>query len=116
MTLNQYQREAERTMPMESDRFPLFYSATMTLHALFGLGAEVGELYGLYQKIYQGHELDMEHAKKELGDILWMVAEFATANGWTLEDVAMTNINKLRLRYPNGFEEEKSLNRDPSDI
>ena len=54
--------------------------------------------------------------KKELGDILWMIAEFCTAHGWKLEDVMHLNIIKLKARYPEGFSGEKSLHRKTGDI
>lgn len=54
--------------------------------------------------MYQGHVLSKNHIKRELGDILWMVAEYATSQGWKLQDVAETNLEKLNARYPNGFE------------
>lgn len=110
MDLNEYQRLASRTI-----NHNLSYNA-MTRHALFGLCGEVGELHSLYQKVYQGHSLDLEHAKKELGDLLWFVAEYCTATGLKLEDVAQTNIDKLKARFPEGFSEEKSLNRAEGDI
>lgn len=85
-------------------------------HALHGMSAEVGELHGLYQKKHQGHGFDEEHAKKEVGDILWMIAEYCTANGWNLEDIMQLNIDKLRERYPDGFDPERSLHRAEGDI
>ena len=57
-----------------------------------------------------------EHAKKELGDLLWFIAEYCTAMGWTLEEVMEQNIEKLKARYPKGFEYEKSLNREEGDV
>lgn len=33
-------------------------------HALHGMVSEIGELHGIYQKTYQGHEFNEEHAKK----------------------------------------------------
>ena len=42
-------------------------------HALFGMASEIGELHALYQKRYQGHAFDDEHAQKELGDLLFTV-------------------------------------------
>ena len=57
-----------------------------------------------------------EHAKKELGDLLWFIAEYCTAMGWTLEEVMTQNIEKLKARYPKGFEYEKSLNREEGDV
>ena len=57
-----------------------------------------------------------EHAKKELGDLLWFIAEYCTAMGWTLEEVMEQNIEKLKARYPKGFEYDKSLNREEGDV
>lgn len=109
-SLNDYQKDASRTIPTPNE------PGAMKNHALFGLCSEIGELHGLYQKLYQGHKFDKDHAKKELGDILWMVAEYATAMGWSLEDVAKTNIEKLQKRYPDGFDSDKSLHREEGDI
>lgn len=54
--------------------------------------------------------------KKETGDILWFVAEYCTAMGWKLDDIAQMNIEKLRRRYPDGFEAERSLHRMEGDV
>ena len=109
MTLDEYQDLAARTISTP-------YIDEMEKHALSGLVSEVGELHGLYQKLYQGHEWDGDHAKKEVGDVLWFVAEYCTAMAWSLEEIAEMNIEKLRARYTNGFEEERSLNRKKCDI
>ncbi len=110
MTGNEYQRLAARTIRKDLD------VTQMRAHALFGMSSEVGELMGLYQKIYQGHEFDEAHAMKETGDILWMIAEYCTARGWSLEQVMEMNIQKLRERYPEGFDAEKSLHRREGDV
>ena len=85
-------------------------------HALLGLSAECGELCGIFQKEFQGHEVTREHVVKEAGDILWMLCEFLTVEGINLTEVMDTNIEKLTARYPNGFEPAKSLNRAKGDI
>lgn len=85
-------------------------------HALFGLSAEVGEVTSLYQKYLQGHQLDIEHLKIEIGDVLWMVAELCTAMDLRMSEVAEGNNAKTTSRYPNGFESERSLNREVGDI
>lgn len=108
MTGNEYQVLANRTMSCEN--------GMAENHALFGMVGEIGELHSLYQKIYQGHPFDEDHAKKELGDLLWFVAEYCTAMGWKLEDVMQLNINKLKARYPEGFDAEHSLHRAEGDI
>lgn len=110
MTLNEYQSAAARTI--RSDMRPW----EVENHALHGLSAEVGELHSIYQRLYQGHEADDEHTKKEIGDILWFVAEYCTSRGWFLDDIAQLNINKLKARYPDGFEAERSLHRKEGDI
>lgn len=110
MELNEYQREAQRYINQELS--PELVEA----HALNGMCAEVGELHGIYQKMYQGHVLSKNHIKRELGDILWMITEYATSQGWELQDVAETNLKKLEARYPNGFEVDKSLHRKAGDI
>lgn len=109
MTGNEYQKLAMRTVPDISD-------SDREKHALHGIVSEAGEIHGLYQKVYQGHTIDKEHAKKELGDLMWFIAEYADANGWKLSDIMQMNIDKLKARYPQGFDSEKSLHRKEGDI
>lgn len=110
MNANKYQELAARTIN------PRLYDYEIEQHAIHGLAGEVGELHSIYQKCYQGHDFDEEHAKKELGDLLWFVAEYCTAMNWELEEVMELNIEKLMKRYPDGFEDVKSINREKGDI
>ena len=110
MTGNEYQALAARTIGKDMGLIQ------QEKHALHGMVGEIGELHSLYQKRYQGHAFDDNHAKKELGDLLWFIAEYCTARGWTLESVMQTNIDKLIDRYPQGFSAERSLHRKPGDI
>ena len=110
MTFDEYQKLAYRTVSHKDN------VAAMEYHALHGLSGEVGELHSLYQKVYQGHHFDVEHAKKECGDIFWFLAEYCTAMGWSMSEVAETNINKLKARFPDGFSAERSLNRAKGDV
>ena len=110
MLANEYQKLAARTINQN------LCIAAQREHALHGMAAEVGELHGIFQKVLQGHELDEEHLKKECGDILWMIAEFCTAHGWELEEIMQMNIDKLKARYPEGFDPEKSQHRKVGDI
>jgi NTP pyrophosphatase (non-canonical NTP hydrolase) len=110
MTLKEYQELAGRTMPTVT-----LYE--LEFHALFGLVGEIGELHSIYQKKYQGHTGDTEeHRKKELGDLLWFAAEYCASQGWSLDEIARLNIDKLKARYPKGFESERSLHRAEGDI
>jgi NTP pyrophosphatase (non-canonical NTP hydrolase) len=110
LTGNEYQQLASRTINQALTTYG------KRQHALFGMAAEVGELLGLYQKSYQGHELIEEHEQKEIGDILWMIAEYCTTQGWELDDIMALNIEKLKARYPEGFDAEHSLHRKDDDI
>ena len=77
---------------------------------------EIGELHSIYQKVYQGHVDTDEHKMKEVGDLLWFIAEYCTAHKWNLEDIMTMNIEKLQKRYPQGFDIEHSLHRVKGDI
>ena len=111
MTGNEYQRLAARTIGQNMTRMDRKY------HALHGMVSEIGELHGIYQKRYQGHhENGDEHRKKELGDLLWFIAEYCTASGWELEEIMQLNIDKLKARYPDGFSAERSEHRAEGDI
>ena len=56
------------------------------------------------------------HMKRELGDIMWYIAQGCIALGISLEDVLDTNIQKLEARYPDGFEAFRSEHRKEGDI
>ena len=111
MTFDEYKDLAMRTCSIPYDR-----KEDRLYHAAFGLASEAGEVTGRLQKGYQGHEIDPEHLKKELGDCLWMIAEACDALDISMNDVAETNIEKLKKRYPEGFSAERSLHRAEGDI
>lgn len=110
MDASVYQALAARTINKNLSR------AEMKLHALHGMSAEVGELHGIFQKCYQGHRVQTEHLKKEAGDICWMLAEFCTVMGWDLSEIMELNIEKLKARFPEGFDPDKSMHRAEGDV
>jgi len=106
LTLNRYQSLANRSAGAggEGDQ-------RLVVSAL-GLAGEAGEFANLVKKMTaHGHPFDPESLKDELGDVLWYLAEAATAVGLNLEDIASQNVDKLIKRYPEGFSEEHSINR-----
>ena len=106
MTINEYQKLAMTTLN------PALTEKEVVINAGMGLCGESGEVIDLIKKWFaQGHELNRERIIDELGDIAWYIAEMATALGVTLEDVLTHNIDKLKSRYPDGFNAEKSINR-----
>ena len=65
---------------------------------------------------FQGHTLDPDHIAKELGDVAWYLAISAHAIGYGLDEIFQMNIDKLRARYPDGFDQERSQHRAAGDI
>ena len=111
MTINEYQKEALRTESGMSKEYPRI------LNGLMGLNGEAGEAIDLLKKVYfQGHTLDREHLAKELGDVAWYLAISADAIGYDLETVLQMNVDKLRARYPYGFDKEHSIYRSENDV
>lgn len=87
------------------------------INGLFGLSGEVGELTDMVKKwIFHESSFDEEHAKKELGDVMWYVAMICESFNWSLDEIMQMNIEKLEKRYPNGFDVIKANNRSPEDV
>ena len=111
MNVNEYQKLAMTTLNPELNRKEVLINSVM------GLCGESGEAIDIVKKWFaHGHALDREHLKKELGDIAWYLAEAATAMDLSLEDILRANIEKLKKRYPEGFEARRSLIRLDGDL
>lgn len=85
-------------------------------HALFGLCSEVGEIHSIFQHEYQGKPADKEKVIDECGDLLWFLCELCDSFFINLSDVMEYNINKLKARYPQGFDVERSERRHESEL
>ena len=106
MTINEYQQLAMRTLNPELSQKDVLINGVM------GLCGESGEAIDIVKKwLAQGHELDKEHLAKELGDIAWYLAETAYALDIPLESILQGNIDKLRKRFPEGFDTVRSVER-----
>ena len=111
MTVNEYQKLAMTTLN------PKLNKKNVLINSVMGLCGESGEAIDIVKKwMAQGHDLDRQHLAKELGDIAWYLAEASTALDVPLEDIFRANIEKLKKRYPEGFETEKSLVRLDGDL
>ena len=107
MTVNEYQKLAMTTLNPALDRKDVLINGVM------GLCGESGEAIDIVKKwLAQGHELDKEKLAKELGDIAWYLAKTATALDLNLEDIFAANIEKLKKRYPQGFDSDRSIHRE----
>ena len=106
MTPNEYQKLAMTTLNPKLSR------QDVLLNGVMGLCGEAGEAIDLVKKhLHQGHLLDREKLIKELGDVAWYLAETAWALDVPLEEVLEGNIQKLRSRYPEGFDTARSVER-----
>ena len=120
MTLNEYQEKAMSTCVDKSYNYSYMSE---------GMGSEVGEFKGKVAKGIRKGNIKissnslvllapkseragiLEGLKSELGDILWFVAGMASVMGWTLEDVAQGNVDKLASRQQRGVIDGNGDNR-----
>lgn len=111
MQVNDYQQQAMTTLN------PALSKRDVLINSVMGLCGESGEAIDIVKRwMAQGHELDREHLKKELGDIAWYLAEAATALDVPLEEIFQGNLDKLKKRYPDGFDTQRSLVRLQGDL
>ena len=86
-------------------------------NACLGLSGEVGEFNDMIKKwIFHEKELDIEHAKKEAGDICWYLAMLCESFGWNLDEIMQMNVDKLKARYPEGFDVDRANHRAEGDV
>lgn len=119
MELNQYQKKAMTTcMPSSENWSYMFLNlvgevgefASKVAKAIRKENVYIGgqkDLKGLSRLCIYPHFIDAmedwdEELKKEAGDILWQLAGVCSVMGWTLEDVAQSNLNKLAARKAVG--------------
>lgn len=107
LDMDSFQKQSARTI----NKNTLFHQL-----GNFGLGisGEAGEVADICKKVvYHGHDLPIDKLVKEIGDVLWYCAALASTLGMDLSEIAQKNIDKLYERYPEGFSEEASRNRNP---
>jgi NTP pyrophosphatase (non-canonical NTP hydrolase) len=101
-----YTKEVQRTSGLQDQK------EILTLTAL-GIAGESGEVVDIIKKVlYHQHDLDTARISEELGDLLWYITRLADALGLSLDDIMQTNVAKLHKRYPDGFNPERSKNRN----
>ena len=77
-----------------------------------GLAGEAGELVdNLKKHLYQGHEINIEKITSEAGDLTWYLCNILNIFNISLSSVMDQNIEKLKKRYPSGFDKNRSVNR-----
>ena len=106
-----------RIQELEGQGFP----SERLLTASVGMCAEAGEFTEVVMKIvFQGkpvNEDNLFHLKRELGDIMWYVAQACMGLGVSLDEIIEMNVEKLASRYPDGaFDVHFSENRKEGDV
>jgi len=96
MTFDEYTNKALDTVS-ESILGDITYSC-------LGLVSEAGEVADKLKKGIRDHdgEVDGKGVAKELGDCLWYINKLASELGYSLEDIAVMNVEKLSSRKKRG--------------
>lgn len=82
------------------------------VHAIYGLCTEAGEISEAFLKAAKTGEFDKVNLKEEAGDLLWYLAMLFRELDTDFPEVAATNINKLKARFPEKFTQDNAYNRD----
>jgi NTP pyrophosphatase (non-canonical NTP hydrolase) len=106
MKMNQYQDLTARTAPHFDDVVEEITAWTM------GIAGEAGEVADIVKKaVWHKHPWNHQKLAYELGDLLFYIARLSNVIGYSLDEVAVMNQQKLYSRYPNGFNSQDSINR-----
>lgn len=79
--------------------------------AVLGVAGEAGEVAEKYKKKMRGDNVNDDDMKKELGDVLFYIANVADSYGWKLSDVMQANYDKLEDRHGRGQHRGEGDNR-----
>ena len=106
MNIMDYQVKAKRTINRD------LQDDERISELVFGVNGEIGEVTELLKKsIYHGHPLEIKKLAEEIGDVMWYLTNIATLYGIPMTYILDENIKKLNERYPDGYSNEKSINR-----
>lgn len=111
MTAKEYQELAAKYL-IENQNHDYSKDEMLIVWNALGLAGEAGEVANLVKKgVFHRHGLERASIRKELGDVLWYATALCTYLGLDLGEVMKANIDKLQLRYPDGFTFADSKNR-----
>lgn len=113
MDINQYQVEACRT---DKQHRTLTASEATVVDNALGLAGEAGEVVDLVKHaVFHQEGIDKFKLCKELGDVMWYLVHVAKDAGIPIDVVLQTNVRKLQLRYPNGYDDASSAARHKTE-
>ena len=118
---SQESKDGEAFTARIADLYASDFPTERLLTAAVGMSAEAGEFTEIIKKIiFQGKPVNEEnlfHLKRELGDIMWYVAQACMGLDISLDEVMEMNVDKLKARYPGGeFDVHYSENRKEGDV
>lgn len=107
--MNQYQKDTARTLN------PNMAEKDLVTMLGWGIHDEAGEVVDILKKrLFHEHPKDTLREKVclEIGDLLWYIVRTASYFDIDMSDILATNIEKLRKRYPEGFDPQRSIHRE----
>ncbi|MFH1620887.1 MAG: nucleoside triphosphate pyrophosphohydrolase family protein [Patescibacteria group bacterium] len=109
MTFDEYQQKSRKTAayPDQGSNF---------VYPTLGLAGEAGEVSNKISKIFRDDNSQLtdsrrEEVDRELGDVLWYLAQLATELRLSLDHIASQNIERLYSRLERGTIHESGDNR-----
>lgn len=104
MNIDEYSKRAITTLTTQYDYGDI---TSQMMGQVLGLSDESGEVLGKFKKLLRDKQgvlsdEDKKEIMKELGDVLWYVNAVSHLLGYSLEDVAQANIDKLASRQQRG--------------
>jgi len=113
MNLNDYTKQAITTLTGEHGYGDI---SPQMMAVVLGLSDESGEVLGKFKKLLRDKngvlsDEDKKEIVKEIGDVLWYVASLTHLLGYSLDDVAQMNLDKLASRKQRGVIKGSGDNR-----
>ncbi len=110
MNMDDYQKKALTTALSSGDDFKDL------LHWVLGINGESGEIAEKVKKIIRDKdsrisEADKQELAKEIGDVLWHLAVLANQLGFSFDEIAQQNLDKLQSRKKRGVLQGSGDNR-----
>ena len=114
MTDLEYRAEVSRTLaPITPEVAQRVYQNMDVLHAAIGLAGEAGETLDVVKKLlFLGRALSISQVIEELGGVLYYLVALCDALSLDLDDVRRANVAQLQQRYPDGYTDAASAQRD----
>lgn len=115
MEFKEYQEFTKTTAQYPTDITTDKYTIAW-LYPVLGLAGEAGEIAEKFKKIIRDNDgyinaKNEDLIEKELGDVLWYLSEICNRLGYSLEEVAKRNIEKLNSRKERGVIQGSGDNR-----